>query len=56
MVGDDVTVAVDGATVLSYTLLAGDSAALGSGTRAGLYASSSSIQFDNLRVTTPSPS
>jgi hypothetical protein len=55
-VGADVTVAIDGTTVLSYTLLAGDIAALGSGTRAGLYTSSSSIQFDNLRVTTPSPS
>lgn len=46
---------LDGLTVVSYTLSAGDSATLGSSTRAGLYASSLSVQFDNLRVTTPPP-
>lgn len=54
--GADIAVLMDGAPTLSYTLSAGDIAALGPGTRAGLYASSNSVQFDNLRVTTPSPS
>lgn len=53
--GTSVEVRVDGVVVLSYTLSAGDIATLGAGTRAGLYASSNSVQFDNLRVTTPSP-
>ena len=48
-------VGVDGLTTISYTLSGGDSATLGSSTRAGLYASSLSVQFDNLRVTTPPP-
>ena len=41
--------------MLSQPLLQGAIALLGAGDRAGLYASSASIQFDNMRVMTPSP-
>ena len=44
-----------GPPMLSQPLLQGAIALLGAGDRAGLYASSASIQFDNMRVTTPSP-
>ena len=53
--GAAVTVDIDGGRVLTETLDAGAIALLGAGDRAGLYASSASIQFDNMRVTTPSP-
>ncbi|MGE3589367.1 MAG: hypothetical protein AB7L17_16695 [Ilumatobacteraceae bacterium] len=53
---DAVEVRVDGAPVLSLTLDPGIIAILGGGDRAGLYASTASIQFDDLRVTTPLPS
>ncbi len=53
--GSAVTVDIDGGRVLTETLDAGAIALLGAGDRAGLYASSASIQFDNMRVTTPSP-
>jgi hypothetical protein len=53
--GSDATVRIDGVVTVSYTLGPGDIATLAGGTRGGLYASSTSIQFDNLRVTTPSP-
>jgi hypothetical protein len=53
--GSSVIVVVDGVRVLDETLDAAAIALLGAGDRAGLYASSASIQFDNLRVTTPSP-
>jgi hypothetical protein len=53
---DAVEVRVDGATVISLTLDGGIIAILGGGDRAGLYASTASIQFDDLRVTTPLPS
>jgi hypothetical protein len=53
--GSTVTVLVDGSTIIEHTLGPGDIATLGSGTRAGLYASNTSAQFDNLRVTSPSP-
>jgi hypothetical protein len=51
--GSAVAVDVDGVRVLTETLDAGAIALLGAGDRAGLYASSASIQFDNMRVTTP---
>lgn len=53
--GSTVDVDIDGVRVLTESLDAGAIALLGVGDRAGLYASSASIQFDNLRVTTPSP-
>jgi hypothetical protein len=53
--GAEVDVYVDGVPVIDRTLDAGVIAILGTGDRAGLYASSASVQFDNLRVTTPSP-
>ncbi|MBI5087592.1 MAG: hypothetical protein HZB15_01615 [Actinobacteria bacterium] len=51
--GDAVEVRVDGVPVISLTLDPGIIAILGGGDRAGLYASTASIQFDNLRVTSP---
>jgi hypothetical protein len=54
--GSSVTVAVDGAVIVDHTLIPAEIAALGTGDRGGLYASNASSQFDNLRVTTPSPS
>jgi hypothetical protein len=51
--GAEVDVLVDGVPVVAHTLDAGVIAVLGTGDRAGLYASSASVQFDNLRVTTP---
>lgn len=54
-VGDQITVQVDGVSLIDHTLTAGELAALGSGTGAGLYASSSTIQIDDFRVTTPNP-
>lgn len=52
----DVFVQVDGVSMIDFSLGAGVIAILGSGDRGGLYASSASVQFDNLRVTTPLPS
>ncbi|MCU1361300.1 MAG: hypothetical protein JWN99_2589 [Ilumatobacteraceae bacterium] len=53
--GTVVTVHIDGVAAIMYSLVPGDIATLAAGTRAGLYASSASVQFDNLLVTTPSP-
>jgi hypothetical protein len=47
------TVRVDGVTVLTYTLAPAEIATLAAGTRAGLYASSTSTTFDDLMVTSP---
>jgi hypothetical protein len=54
--GDVAEVRVDGLAVISLTLDPGIIAILGGGDRAGLYASTASMQFDDLRVTTPLPS
>jgi hypothetical protein len=51
--GSAVTVRVNGVTMISHTLTGGESATLGTGGRAGLYASNSNVLFDDLRVTTP---
>jgi hypothetical protein len=52
--GADVEIQVDGVSVIDFALGAGVIAILSGGDHAGLYASNTSVQFDNLRVTTPS--
>lgn len=53
--GSSVVVRVDDIERVTFGLTVGQVAALGSGSGAGLYASSATITIDDLRITTPTP-
>ncbi len=51
--GSAITVTLNAAAVLSYTLSASDVVALGTSARAGLFGGNASVRYDNFVVTSP---
>ena len=51
--GSTITVTLNSTLVLTYTLSAGQSGALGTGSRSGLFGGNASVRFDNFVATVP---